>query len=166
MADNVQPIRFHDLRATFTTWALRQGRGKFWLQDRTGHITDEQMARYARQARTLADLRIEPFPDISGLCDVELRMRPSTSQGFIEVFLEMRDALRDRYGKPDRMSANVPAQCVDTMQECLVDGVRGPEARWDFKSTRIELRMRAFKSEEPAVTLRFRHDEREAAPGL
>ena len=64
-ASNVQPIRFHDLRATFTTWALRQGRGKFWIQDRTGHITDSQLERYARQARTLADLKLDPFPDIS-----------------------------------------------------------------------------------------------------
>lgn len=60
----VQRLRFHDLRATFVTWALREGRSKFWIQDRTGHVTDEQMARYARQARTLADLQIVPFPEL------------------------------------------------------------------------------------------------------
>lgn len=64
-AENVQRIRFHDLRATFVTWALRQGRGKFWVQDRTGHLTEEQMTRYQRAARTLADLKILPFPDIT-----------------------------------------------------------------------------------------------------
>jgi integrase len=61
---NVQPIRFHDLRATFVTWALRAGRGRGWITDRTGHLTEAMMNRYARQARTLADLDYEPFPDL------------------------------------------------------------------------------------------------------
>jgi integrase len=64
--ENVQPLRFHDLRATFVTWAMREGRGDGWISDRTGHLTPEMRARYARAARTLADLQYEPFPDISG----------------------------------------------------------------------------------------------------
>lgn len=63
-AGAVKAMRFHDLRASFVTWALRQGRGKFWIQDRTGHLTEAMLTRYARQARTLADLRLEPFPAI------------------------------------------------------------------------------------------------------
>jgi integrase len=62
----VQPLRFHDLRATFITWARRQGRGWGWISDRTGHVTREQMDRYNRAARTLSDLRIDPFPTLDG----------------------------------------------------------------------------------------------------
>jgi integrase len=64
--DNVQPLRFHDLRATFVTWAMRQGRGDGWISDRTGHLTPEMRGRYARAARVLADLLYEPFPSLEG----------------------------------------------------------------------------------------------------
>jgi integrase len=64
-APNVEQLRFHDMRATFVTWARRQGKSKGWIADRTGHLTDEMMNRYDRGARLLADLKYEPFPDIS-----------------------------------------------------------------------------------------------------
>ena len=63
--DKVEPVRFHDLRATFVTWARRAGKGDGWIGDRTGHITPEMMKRYDRGARQLADLQYAPFPDIS-----------------------------------------------------------------------------------------------------
>jgi len=64
-ADNVEALRFHDMRATFVTWARRAGRGRGWICDRTGHLTDKMMARYDRGARMLADLQYEPFPDLT-----------------------------------------------------------------------------------------------------
>ncbi|WP_438015016.1 tyrosine-type recombinase/integrase [Sorangium sp. So ce315] len=63
---NVEPLRFHDLRATGVTWAKRAGKGDGWIADRTGHLTPEMLDRYTRAARTLEDLRIEPFPDLTG----------------------------------------------------------------------------------------------------
>jgi integrase len=60
-----EPIRFHDLRATFCTWAKRAGKSDGWITDRAGWVEPEMMARYDRQARTLADLQIVPFPDLS-----------------------------------------------------------------------------------------------------
>jgi integrase len=65
--DKIQALRFHDLRATFVTWAKRAGKGDGWITDRTGHITKEIMDRYNRAARSLADLNLDPgpFPDIS-----------------------------------------------------------------------------------------------------
>jgi integrase len=63
--DNVHALRFHDLRTTFVTWAMREGRGDGWIGDRTGHLTTKMRERYARAARTLADLNYAPFPDIS-----------------------------------------------------------------------------------------------------
>lgn len=64
-ADNIEPLRFHDLRATFVTWARRQGRGWGWISDRTGHMTEEMQRRYDRGARMLADLQYTPFPELS-----------------------------------------------------------------------------------------------------
>ncbi len=64
-AANVERLRFHDARATFVTWARRAGHGWGWISDRTGHLTPAMMERYDRGARTLADLKYEPFPDLS-----------------------------------------------------------------------------------------------------
>jgi integrase len=58
---NVEPLRFHDMRGTFVTWAKRAGKGDGWISDRTGHLTPEMIQRYTRAARTLEDLRIDPF---------------------------------------------------------------------------------------------------------
>lgn len=64
-APNVQPMRFHDLRATFVTWALRAGKGWGWITARTGHLTPAMMDRYNRQMTVLADLQYTPFPDVT-----------------------------------------------------------------------------------------------------
>lgn len=64
-SDKVEPLRFHDLRATFVTWARRAYKGDGWISDRTGQITKAIMRRYDRGARSLADLQLEPFPDIA-----------------------------------------------------------------------------------------------------
>ena len=65
-SEHIEPLRFHDLRATFVTWARRAGKDSGWISDRTGHLTPEIMQRYDRGARSLADLQLIPFPDISG----------------------------------------------------------------------------------------------------
>lgn len=64
-APNVQPLRFHDLRATFVTWALRGGKGWGWITARTGHVTEAMMERYNRSAQVLSDLQYTPFPDLT-----------------------------------------------------------------------------------------------------
>jgi hypothetical protein len=51
-----QPIRLHDLRASFVTVALATGKTERWVTDRTGHRSSQMLALYARQARTWAEL--------------------------------------------------------------------------------------------------------------
>jgi len=51
-----QPIRVHDLRATFVTLALAAGRSETWVADRTGHRSSVMIANYRRAARTAAEL--------------------------------------------------------------------------------------------------------------
>lgn len=75
--ENVEPLRFHDLRATFVTWAKRAGKGDGWIADRTGHLTSEMVDRYTRAARTLADLRLEPFPELEGAIPELATSRPA-----------------------------------------------------------------------------------------
>src|SRR5690606_8873528 len=45
-----QPIRLHDLRATFVTVSLANGRTDAWVTDRTGHSLG-QLEKYRRTAR-------------------------------------------------------------------------------------------------------------------
>ncbi|MEZ4308043.1 MAG: winged helix-turn-helix domain-containing protein [Polyangiaceae bacterium] len=51
-----QPIRVHDLRATFVTIALANGKNEAWIQDRTGHRSSAMINLYRRVARHVAEL--------------------------------------------------------------------------------------------------------------
>jgi integrase len=52
------PVRFHDLRATFVTVSLANGKTETWVSDRTGHKSSVMINRYKRAARTYAELRL------------------------------------------------------------------------------------------------------------
>jgi len=47
-----QPVRAHDLRATFVTISLATDRSERWICDRTGHHSHSMVERYRRKART------------------------------------------------------------------------------------------------------------------
>jgi len=51
-----RPLRVHDLRATFVTISLANGKSETWVADRTGHRSSAMINRYRRQARTWAEL--------------------------------------------------------------------------------------------------------------
>lgn len=53
-----QPIRAHDLRATFVTLSLAAGRSETWVMDRTGHRSSVMVNTYRRAARTAAELSL------------------------------------------------------------------------------------------------------------
>ncbi len=52
------PIRLHDLRATFVTVSLANGKTEQWVTDRTGHKSSQMVAAYKRQARTWGELAL------------------------------------------------------------------------------------------------------------
>jgi integrase len=56
-----QPIRLHDLRATFVTVSLANGKTETWVSDRTGHKSSQMIALYARQARQWNELALGPL---------------------------------------------------------------------------------------------------------
>lgn len=49
-------LRAHDLRATFVTTRLAEGRSEAWITDRTGHKSSQMLYRYKRAARTHHEL--------------------------------------------------------------------------------------------------------------
>jgi len=56
-----QPIRVHDLRATFVTVNLANGKTETWVTDRTGHKSSGMVAKYRRLARHFQELHIGDF---------------------------------------------------------------------------------------------------------
>jgi len=46
-------LRAHDLRGSFVTVALANGKSETWVTDRTGHTTSGQLMNYRRAARTV-----------------------------------------------------------------------------------------------------------------
>ncbi len=63
--DHAQRMRFHDLRATFETWARRAGWDQRDIDARTGHASKAMAERYDRGARSLAELQEVPFPNLA-----------------------------------------------------------------------------------------------------
>lgn len=55
-SDARRPIRAHDLRATFVTVNLANGKTEAWISDRTGHTSSTMISRYRRSARAHSEL--------------------------------------------------------------------------------------------------------------
>ena len=68
-------IRIHDLRGTFVTLALANGRTEAWVQDRTGHRSSVMLNRYRRAARSVAELGLGALDDLDAAIP-ELRAAP------------------------------------------------------------------------------------------
>jgi integrase len=73
-----QPLRAHDLRATFVTLALAGGKSEAWVTDRTGHRSSQMLARYKRAARSAAELAlgdlkplVEAIPELAAVRPVD-----------------------------------------------------------------------------------------------
>jgi integrase len=49
--ENRLALRVHDLRASFVTVALANGKTESWVADRTGHLSSQMINRYKRWAR-------------------------------------------------------------------------------------------------------------------
>jgi integrase len=55
---NRRPIRAHDLRGTFATLYLANGKTETWICDRTGWKSSQMVAKYRRAARSAKELRL------------------------------------------------------------------------------------------------------------
>lgn len=101
-------LRAHDLRGSFVTIALANGRSESWVSDRTGHRSSQMLARYKRAARTAAELDLgdwtpldvalglaKPSPPPSGA-----KRARGASRG--RGASRLRDSNRDRLAPPIR----------------------------------------------------------------
>jgi integrase len=68
-----QPIRAHDLRATFVTISLSLDKSETWISDRTGHQSHKMINAYRRKARTWNQGDLGPLSDLIP----ELRQAPA-----------------------------------------------------------------------------------------
>jgi hypothetical protein len=72
-------IRVHDLRGTFVTLSLANGRSESWIADRTRHPSSAMINRYKRTARSFAELELgSPDPLIEALPELLQLESPST----------------------------------------------------------------------------------------
>ncbi len=58
---NRRKLRAHDLRGTFVTLALANGKTESWVADRTGHKSSQMINRYRRSARSAKELGLGPL---------------------------------------------------------------------------------------------------------
>lgn len=63
--ENTRKMRVHDLRGTFVTLSLANGKTETWVADRTGHASSIMINRYRRAARTAAELALGPLVPLS-----------------------------------------------------------------------------------------------------
>ena len=57
-------MRAHDLRATFVTVSLAEGKNDTWIRDRTAHKTMTMVDRYRRAARQFEELNVGSLVDL------------------------------------------------------------------------------------------------------
>ena len=86
-----QPIRLHDLRATFVTIALANGKTEQWVTDRTGHKSSQMLALCTRQARTWGELGLGTLGPLD------------------ELLPEVRESIPDGTRSPLRRSPTLPS---------------------------------------------------------
>ncbi len=78
---NRRKLRVHDLRATFVTLSLANGRTETWVADRTGHRSSQMINRYRRAARSASELGLGPLVPL----DVAIPELSSESHGGHQV---------------------------------------------------------------------------------
>lgn len=57
-------LRAHDMRATFVTISIAEGKSEAWIRDRTAHKTTGMIDRYRRQARQFEELKVGSLVDL------------------------------------------------------------------------------------------------------
>ncbi len=76
-----QNIRLHDLRATFITLALANGKSEAWIRDRTGHTTSAMLVKYARPSRLVGKMgELAPLDELLGLRQKALQKTSAKSR--------------------------------------------------------------------------------------
>jgi len=149
-----QPIRVHDLRATFVTLSLAAGRTETWVQDRTGHTTNAMLQRYRRAARTVREVGLgallpldEALPECrragrsaDQLGDLEDSVI-ATLSGRLSAFVNSRSPVQVR-----KVAPTIPAPCEGA-----------PEVRGSGRGSLVDHALRAadaIRTADPEAAVR------------
>lgn len=62
--EHTAKLRAHDMRATFVTISLAEGKSETWIRDRTAHKSTSMIDRYRRTARQVAELGLGSLVDL------------------------------------------------------------------------------------------------------
>lgn len=62
--EHTAQLRAHDMRATFVTISLAEGKSETWIRDRTAHKSTSMIDRYRRIARQVAELQLGSLVDL------------------------------------------------------------------------------------------------------
>jgi hypothetical protein len=74
------PLRAHDLRASFVTLALANGKTETWVTTRTGHTTSAMLNRYRRDAESIAELNLGWFAPLHDAVPELAELDPQAGQ--------------------------------------------------------------------------------------
>lgn len=78
---NRRRIWLHDLRATFVTISLANGKSETWVADRTGHKSSAMIQRYRRAARLVEELQLgELQPLVDAIPELAARAAQDADQ--------------------------------------------------------------------------------------
>lgn len=67
--ENRLRMRLHDLRSTFVTISLANGKTETWVRDRSGHKSSEQINTYRQAARMAEELELGAFAPLDQAID-------------------------------------------------------------------------------------------------
>jgi integrase len=81
-------IRAHDLRGTFVTVSLANGKSEAWVMARTGHKSSAMIARYRRTAKTFEEIDAGDFTPLDQAIP-ELLIGPRLDRGTLSVEVEV-----------------------------------------------------------------------------
>ncbi|MFO0593584.1 MAG: tyrosine-type recombinase/integrase [Polyangiaceae bacterium] len=153
-SDTRQQFRAHDLRATFVTIGLANGRTETWIMDRTGHRSSSMVNHYRRAARTFAELNLgtlrpmdEAIPEIAEY----LAAKRSSEERAAQVAAERapRSAKPSRTAGASRAAAPTKAT-VETKRTPPSEAAQVKDA--PNKKTRNATRGNATKANETSAT--------------
>ncbi len=85
--DERHQMRVHDLRGTFVTLSLAEGRSESWIADRTGHRSSTMINRCERTVRSFAERNlgsaaplVEAVPELARLAATSIPRPPEATQ--------------------------------------------------------------------------------------
>jgi hypothetical protein len=124
-------IRVHDLRGTFVTLALANGKTEQWVSDRTGHTSSVMINRYRRAARTAEELGLgELAPlDLAIFGEGEPKSEPRSEPPPVSDFVaDQRRPMFSASG-PLRGRTGTPLRAADFKSTASACFARGPLGR-------------------------------------